>query len=68
MEGMDTYQSIQNEINYKQNIQYLTQRYSLIDSKKLEELQNTLDNYKSFNGFEDYKKRVNAAVKNKEMY
>lgn len=56
MEGMDTYQSIQNEINYKQNIQYLTQRYSLIDSKKLEELQNTLDNYKSFNGFEDYKK------------
>ena len=68
MGGMDTYQSIQNEINYKQNIQYLTQRYSLIDSKKLEELQNTLDNYKSFNGFEDYKKRVNAAVKNKEMY
>ena len=68
MGGMDIYQSIQNEINYKQKIQYLTQRYSLIDSKKLEELQNTLDNYKSFNGFEDYKKRLNAAIKNKELY
>ena len=36
--------------------------------EKLTEISNSMDEYKSFEGFTDYQKRVSAALNNKKIF
>lgn len=68
LRNMNVYSEIQNQQAYKSNKLYLNQRYSLISKEKLEEFLNNMDEFKSFEDFTDYQKRVSAALNNKKIY
>lgn len=68
LQNMSVYSEIQKQQVYKNNLQYLSQKYSHMSLKKLDEFVNSIDEYKSFEGFNDYQKRLDAALKNKKLY
>lgn len=65
---MNVYSEIQKQQLYKSNSLYLTKRYSIISIEELTELSKRVDDYKSFDGYEDYKMRLLAALNNKRVF
>lgn len=68
LQDMNVYSEIQKQQSYKSNNLYLTQKYSTISLEKLTTLSNSVDEYKSFEGYADYKKRILVALNNKKMF
>ena len=68
LQDMSVYSEIQKQQAYKINLQYLSQKYSHMSLEKLNELSNSIDEYKSFEGFNDYQKRLAAALNNKKLF
>ena len=68
LQDMSVYSEIQKQQAYKINLQYLSQKYSHMSLEKLNELSNSIDVYKSFEGFNDYQKRLAAALNNKKLF
>ena len=56
---------------YEKNLQLLKKRYSQISEVELNEISATVDDFKGIIGkkeFDEYKKRVAAAIKNKQLF
>lgn len=68
LQDMNVYSEIQRRQSYKTNKLYLTKRYSVMTIEKLTGLSNRVDEYKSFDGYADYKKRIAASLKNKRIF
>ena len=68
LNNMSIYSEIQKEQTYKNNMSYLTQKYSQISMDKLKEMANSLDEFKAIGNISDYKNRVYAAINNKKKY
>jgi len=68
LQNMNIYSDIQKQQTYKSNKLYLNQRYSIMSLKKLTEISNSTDEFKSLDDFDDYQKRIVAALANKVLY
>lgn len=68
LQDMNLYSEIQKQQIYKNNKLYLNQKYSQMSSKKLAEMSNSIDEFKSMEDFSDYQKRIIATLHNKELY
>lgn len=68
LQNMNVYSEIQKQQTYKSNKLYLNQRYSIMSLKKLTEISNSTDEFKSLDDFDDYQKRIVAALANKVLY
>lgn len=53
---------------YAQNKKLLTKRYSQISEDELNEISSTIDDFQGMKGFAEYKKRVEAFIKNKNLF
>lgn len=68
LQNMNVFSEIQKQQTYNNNKLYMNQRYSQMSLNKLTELSNTINEFASFEDFSDYKKRIAAALDNKELY
>lgn len=68
LQNMNVYSEIEKQQAYRNNLLYLTKRYSHMSSETLAKLTESMGEFKSFDGFSDYQKRVAAAVDNKKLY
>lgn len=68
LQDMTVYSEIQTQQTYKNNKLYLNQRYSKMSSKKLADMSDSIDEFKSVEDFSDYQKRIMSAMNNKALY
>lgn len=68
LQNMNVYSEIEKQQTYKNNLLYLTKRYSQMSSETLAKLTESMGEFSSFDGFSDYQKRIAAAADNKKMY
>ena len=68
LQNMNVYSEIEKQQTYKNNLLYLTKRYSQMSLEKLAKLTGSMGEFRSLEGFSDYQKRVVAAVDNKKLY
>lgn len=68
LKDMNVYSELQKQQTYKNNKLYLSQKYSKMSLEKLTKISNDKNEYKLFEGFTDYEKRIAAALNNKKLY
>ena len=68
IDGMDVYSAEKKKQAMQDNLHRLEKPYSQITSDEMAAISSTVDEYREIDGYEDYKKCVKTAVRNKQLY
>ncbi len=68
IDEMDVYSTEKKKQTMQDNLELLKKPYSQIAAKAMAAISSTVDEYRDFDGYDDYRKRVAAAARNKQLY